>query len=51
MTGYGPPMQFDTIAARVDGERGNLILNRPDHLNPLSSHTRPVTVCVSETTG
>ena len=32
-------MQFDTIAARVDGERGNLILNRPDHLNPLSSHT------------
>jgi enoyl-CoA hydratase/carnithine racemase len=32
-------MQFDTIEARVEGERGDLILNRPDHLNPLSSHT------------
>ena len=32
-------MQFDTIEAQVDGERGQLILNRPEHLNPLSSHT------------
>lgn len=32
-------MQFDTIEVHVDGERGQLILNRPEHLNPLSSHT------------
>lgn len=32
-------MEFDTIEARVDDERGELILNRPDQLNPLSSHT------------
>lgn len=32
-------MQFDTIEVSVDGARGNLVLNRPDKLNPLSSHT------------
>ncbi|MBI4936053.1 MAG: enoyl-CoA hydratase/isomerase family protein [Actinobacteria bacterium] len=31
--------QFDTILATVDGTRGALTLNRPDKLNPLSSHT------------
>ena len=30
---------FDTILATVDGPRGELTLNRPDKLNPLSSHT------------
>ncbi|MFZ4720324.1 MAG: enoyl-CoA hydratase/isomerase family protein [Ilumatobacteraceae bacterium] len=30
---------FDTIVATVDGARGELVLNRPDKLNPLSSHT------------
>ena len=32
---------FDTIIATVspDGHRGDLTLNRPDKLNPLSSHT------------
>jgi enoyl-CoA hydratase/carnithine racemase len=30
---------FDTIIATVTGERGALRLNRPDKLNPLSSHT------------
>jgi len=30
---------FDTIVATVDGARGELRLNRPDKLNPLSSHT------------
>ena len=32
-------MEFDTITASVDGRRGTLTLNRPDSLNPLSSHT------------
>ncbi len=32
-------MQFDTITVSVDGPRGTLQLNRPDKLNPLSSHT------------
>lgn len=31
--------KFDTIIATVDGTRGELRLNRPDKLNPLSSHT------------
>ncbi len=30
---------FDTIVATVDGPRGELRLNRPEKLNPLSSHT------------
>ncbi len=30
---------FDTIAVAVDGPRGSLTLNRPDKLNPLSTHT------------
>jgi enoyl-CoA hydratase/carnithine racemase len=32
-------MKFDTIEVSVDGPRGALTLNRPDQLNPLSSHT------------
>ena len=32
-------MQFDTIEVAVDGARGDLMLNRPEKLNPLSSHT------------
>ena len=34
-----PAMQFDTIEVSVDGARGDLVLNRPEKLNPLSSHT------------
>lgn len=30
---------FDTITATIDGARGELVLDRPDKLNPLSSHT------------
>jgi enoyl-CoA hydratase/carnithine racemase len=30
---------FDTIAVSVDGARGTLCLDRPDKLNPLSTHT------------
>lgn len=30
---------FDTIVVTADGSRGELRLNRPDKLNPLSSHT------------
>jgi enoyl-CoA hydratase/carnithine racemase len=30
---------FDTIVARVEGECGALVLDRPEKLNPLSSHT------------
>ncbi len=30
---------FDTIVATADGARGELRLDRPDKLNPLSSHT------------
>lgn len=30
---------FDTIVATADGARGELRLNRPEKLNPLSSHT------------
>ncbi len=32
-------MQFDTIEVSVDGDRGSLTLDRPEKLNPLSSHT------------
>jgi enoyl-CoA hydratase/carnithine racemase len=32
-------MQFETIEVGVDGARGDLTLNRPEKLNPLSSHT------------
>ncbi len=32
-------MQFDTIEVSVDGDRGTLTLDRPEKLNPLSSHT------------
>ncbi len=32
-------MQFETIEVSVDGARGDLTLNRPEKLNPLSSHT------------
>ncbi|HNJ97670.1 MAG TPA: enoyl-CoA hydratase/isomerase family protein [Ilumatobacteraceae bacterium] len=30
---------FETLVATVDGPRGSLQLNRPEKLNPLSSHT------------
>ena len=30
---------FDTVLATTDGARGELLLNRPEKLNPLSSHT------------
>lgn len=33
------PPQFETIVVTVDGPRGSLLLNRPDKLNPLSTHT------------
>lgn len=32
-------MKFDTIEVTVDGQRAALTLDRPDKLNPLSSHT------------
>jgi enoyl-CoA hydratase/carnithine racemase len=32
-------MPFDTIVAHVEGELGALVLDRPEKLNPLSSHT------------
>ena len=32
-------MEFDTIAVHVDGDRGELVLDRPEKLNPLSTHT------------
>ena len=32
-------MDFDTIRVHVDGPRGEIVLDRPDKLNPLSSHT------------
>jgi enoyl-CoA hydratase/carnithine racemase len=32
-------MEFDTIEVTVDGPRGELVLARPEKLNPLSSHT------------
>src|SRR5262249_2845985 len=32
-------MPFDTIEATVHGARGELVLARPEKLNPLSSHT------------
>lgn len=31
--------KFDTLLVTADGTRGSLVLNRPDKLNPLSSHT------------
>ncbi len=39
---YGRSMEthpFDTIAVEVSGDRGTLRLDRPDKLNPLSTHT------------
>ena len=36
---YHRSMEFDTIAVRVDGDRGELVLDRPEKLNPLSTHT------------
>jgi len=30
---------FETVRATVDGTRGELVLDRPDKLNPLSNHT------------
>ncbi len=39
MTSTPPAPHFDTIALAVDGPRGSLTLNRPDKLNPLSTHT------------
>lgn len=32
-------MDFDTIDVRIDGDRADLVLDRGDKLNPLSSHT------------
>ncbi len=32
-------MQLETLAVTVDGSRGDLVLDRPDQLNPLSSQT------------
>jgi enoyl-CoA hydratase/carnithine racemase len=32
-------VRFDTIEVTVDGPRGELVLNRPEKLNPLSSQT------------
>lgn len=32
-------MEFDTIEVTVAGQRGQIWLNRPDKLNPLSNHT------------
>src|SRR6187397_547096 len=32
-------MEFDTIEVTVNGPRGDLVLARPEKLNPLSSHT------------
>ncbi|MCP3937949.1 MAG: enoyl-CoA hydratase/isomerase family protein [Actinomycetia bacterium] len=32
-------VDFDTIEVAADGRRGTIALNRPNHLNPLSSHT------------
>src|SRR3954464_11103587 len=32
-------MEFDTIEVSVDGPRGELVLARPEKLNPLSTHT------------
>ncbi|HAP76761.1 MAG TPA: enoyl-CoA hydratase/isomerase family protein [Acidimicrobiaceae bacterium] len=39
MTEFDTSAEFDTIDVGVDGARGWLRLNRPDKLNPLSSHT------------
>jgi enoyl-CoA hydratase/carnithine racemase len=33
------PPAFDTVTVTVDGARGSLVLDRPDKLNPLSTHT------------
>ena len=32
-------MELETLAVTVDGPRGELVLDRPEQLNPLSSHT------------
>ena len=32
-------MELETIAVSVDGPRGELVLDRPEKLNPLSTHT------------
>lgn len=39
MRGETSGVQFDTIAVTVDGPRATLTLDRPDQLNPLSTHT------------
>ena len=36
---FATPPAFDTIVVTVDGPRGSLLLDRPDKLNPLSTHT------------
>jgi enoyl-CoA hydratase/carnithine racemase len=32
-------VELETVAVTVDGPRGELVLDRPDQLNPLSTHT------------
>jgi enoyl-CoA hydratase/carnithine racemase len=39
MTSAPQAPSFDTITVTVDGARGSLVLDRPDKLNPLSTHT------------
>src|SRR5262245_40766737 len=42
MDSPAPPPAFDTIRVHVDevdGQRGTVQLARPQHLNPLSTHT------------
>jgi hypothetical protein len=36
---YHRSMEFDTIAVRADGDRGELVLDQPEKLNPLSTTT------------
>ncbi len=39
MTSTSQAPSFDTITVTADGARGSLVLDRPDKLNPLSTHT------------
>lgn len=39
MTSTSQAPSFDTITVTADGPRGSLLLDRPDKLNPLSTHT------------
>jgi enoyl-CoA hydratase/carnithine racemase len=39
MTSANESPTFDTLEVSVDGPRGQLVLNRPEKLNPLSNHT------------